>query len=63
MYGVIAQEVENAGLNELVHTDEEGYKAVDYTSLFMLKIAYLESYCSMLNLRVAELENKLNNKD
>ena len=42
LYGVIAQEVQEAGLDELVYTKEDGHLAVDYTSLMMLKIASLE---------------------
>ena len=60
VYGAIAQEIEGVGLGELVYTDQDGYKSVDYTSLLMLKIAYLESYCDTLNLRITELENKIN---
>ena len=48
-YGVIAQEVEEAGLDNLVSTNAEGKKAVDYISLLVLKIQALEK-------RVAELE-------
>ena len=66
MYGVIAQEVQEAGLNELVYTKEDGHLAVDYTSLMMLKIAYLENFCAHLNGKIVELEDKLakfENKD
>jgi hypothetical protein len=63
MYGVIAQEVESAGLEEIVHTDENGYKTVDYTSLLILKLGYLDRMCSYLNRRIVELEEKLNNKE
>ena len=42
-YGVIAQDVENVGLSELVATDVKGIKSVDYMSLLILKIAELES--------------------
>ena len=60
MYGVIAQDVQEAGLPELVHTtDDNGTLGVDYTSLFVLKIAYLEDFCAMLNGRVVELENRI----
>lgn len=66
-YGVIAQDVQEAGLPELVHiTDDKGTLGVDYTSLFILKIAYLEDFCAMLNGRIVELENRikeLENKD
>lgn len=48
-YGVIAQEVEAAGLPNLVSTNEEGVKSVDYISLLILKIEALEK-------RIAELE-------
>ena len=59
-YGVIAQDVQDAGLPELVHiTDDKGTLGVDYTSLFILKIAYLEDFCGMLNGRIVELENRI----
>lgn len=48
-YGVIAQEVEAVGLNNLVSTDKSGIKSVDYISLLILKIEALEK-------RIAELE-------
>lgn len=48
-YGVIAQEVEAVGLNNLVKEDEEGKKSVDYISLLILKIEALEK-------RIAKLE-------
>lgn len=41
-YGVIAQEVEKQGLEELVNTDANGVKSVDYISLLILKIEALE---------------------
>lgn len=41
-YGVIAQEVEEAGLDDLVSTDKEGIKSVDYISLICLEIAALK---------------------
>lgn len=47
-FGVIAQEVENAGLDELVKNDAEGIKSVDYTSLLILKIAELEKEIKVL---------------
>lgn len=55
-YGVIAQDLEAAGLANLVTTpvDEEGnetYKTVDYISFLTLKIAQLEK-------RIAELEHQ-----
>lgn len=48
-YGVIAQEVEAVGLSNLVSTNEEGVKSVDYISLLILKIEALEK-------RIAKLE-------
>lgn len=48
-YGVIAQEVEAVGLNNLVKKDEDGKKSVDYISLLILKIEALEK-------RIAKLE-------
>lgn len=42
MYGVIAQEVEKAELDNLVTTNDNGTKSVDYISLLCLKIAQLE---------------------
>lgn len=41
-YGVIAQEVEEAGLDNLVNTSPNGEKSVDYISFLILKIAQLE---------------------
>ena len=58
IYGVIAQELEAHGLDELVHIDEKGNKAVDYTSLMMLKIAFLENEIKLLNYRLEQLEKK-----
>lgn len=49
-YGVIAQDLESVGLENLVQSDEEGMKSVDYISMLCLKIAELEK-------RVKELEN------
>ena len=42
-YGVIAQDVEKAGLSELVTNGADGMKSVDYISLLILKIAELEN--------------------
>lgn len=62
VYGVIAQEVQEAGLDELVHTDDNGNLGVDYTSLLLLKIAYLEDLCGQMYGRILKLEDKLNDK-
>jgi hypothetical protein len=66
MYGVIAQDVQSVGLDNLVHKGEDNKLGVDYTSLYALKIAYLENMCNELNGKIVELENKINkleNKD
>jgi hypothetical protein len=60
-YGLIAQDVEQV-LPELVVTNEDGYKAVDYSELPLLTIQAvkdLKAENDALKLRVAELE-KLN---
>lgn len=62
VYGVIAQDVEAVGLEELVHTDENGDKAVDYTSFLTLRIAYLEKIINHLHYKLAMMEQKLNDK-
>jgi hypothetical protein len=62
VYGVIAQEVEAAGLNELVHTDERGMLSVDYTSFLILRIAYLEKLLGHMHTKIAQLEEKINKK-
>ena len=56
-YGVIAQDVQKAGLEELVH-ESNGNLGVDYTSLLMLKIAYLENTIKNLTEKIEKLENK-----
>ena len=48
-YGVIAQDVEKAGLTDLVTNGADGMKSVDYISLLILKIAELEN--ELKNLR------------
>lgn len=56
-YGVIAQEVEKAGLNELVHDDAaSGIKSVDYISLLVLKVAKLESMVEKLTKEINDLK-------
>ena len=53
-YGVIAQDLQNVGLDNIVHKNEQGELSVDYISLLVLKIADLEN-------KVKELTEKLNN--
>jgi hypothetical protein len=65
-YGVIAQEVLDAGLDELVHVKEDGTLGVDYTSLLILKVQALEDINSTLKRMLVELDEritKLENKD
>ncbi len=59
VYGVIAQDAENSGLNELVYTDENGKKSVDYTSLLLLKIAQLKKDIDVLRNAFGDLDGKL----
>jgi len=57
-YGLIAQDVEQV-LPELVATDSDGYKAVDYSKLPLLTIEAvkeLKAENDTLKQRVAELE-------
>ena len=54
-YGVIAQDVVKAGLNEIVHHNENGTLSVDYISLLILKMQSLEN-------EVKQLKEELNNK-
>ena len=60
IYGVIAQDVEQLGLEELVYTNDEGFKSVDYTSLMLLKIAYLENENKRLNHKLDLLTERFN---
>lgn len=55
--GVIAQEVEKANLEFAVVTGEDGMKAVDYTSICLLKIAYLEEKIKELDSIIKELKD------
>ena len=58
-YGVIAQEVNDAGLSELVHVKDDGMLGVDYISLLTLKLASLEYINTTYGERIEELENKI----
>lgn len=57
-YGVIAQDVEEAGLNNLVKIGNEDKKTVDYTSLLILKISQLEKEIKDLREELNELNSK-----
>jgi hypothetical protein len=59
-YGVIAQELRNIGMANIVHTNDEGFYGVDYTSLFILEIASLKREIQRLKNRVSELEKDKN---
>lgn len=51
-FGVIAQDVEKVGLTELVDSDNDGMKSVNYTSFLILKIAELEKEIKQLKSQI-----------
>lgn len=53
-YGVIAQELEKV-YPEMVNTDSEGFKSVNYNELVMVKIKYLEDKVARLEALVGRL--------
>lgn len=53
-YGVIAQELEKV-YPEMVNTDNEGFKSVNYNELAMVKIKYLEDKVARLEALVGRL--------
>lgn len=53
-YGVIAQELEKV-YPEMVNTDSEGFKSVNYNELAMVKIKYLEDKVARLEALVGRL--------
>lgn len=57
-YGVIAQDLEKVGLENLVVEDANGYKAVDYTALIMLELQRQRKVIAALEERLAEIEKK-----
>jgi hypothetical protein len=59
VYGIIAQELEEKGLSDIVYLKEDGHKAVDYTSLSMLKIAYLENENKILRHEIRKLADRI----
>lgn len=59
-YGVIAQDVQKAGLDNIVHSSDNGMLNVDYTSLLLLKIASMEETIKDLNIKIDLLTNRLN---
>lgn len=53
-YGIIAQELEEV-YPEMVHTDDKGFKSVNYDELAMVKIKYLEDKVARLEALVGRL--------
>ena len=47
-YGFIAQDLERQGLSELVDTDQNGYKKVDYNAALALAVGKLQQENRML---------------
>ena len=55
-YGVIAQHLQNAGLNNIVHKDDKGNLSVDYISFLILRIASLENTIRQLSKEIENLK-------
>lgn len=55
-YGVIAQDLEKVGLENLVVEDANGYKAVDYTALIMLELQRLRNEVKKLKATIKDLK-------
>lgn len=53
-YGVLAQDLERAELENLVYEDDEGIKSVDYTSLMILELQRLRNEVKELKEKLAE---------
>lgn len=51
-YGVIAQDLEEVGLKNLVIEDADGYKSVDYISLLVLEIQRLRNEVNTLKSKI-----------
>jgi hypothetical protein len=56
-YGVVAQEVEKV-LPELVHTDADGLKSVNYVDMLVLLVAQQKEAIEKLEKRISEMENR-----
>lgn len=52
-YGVIAQDLEEVGLKNLVVEDANGYKSVDYTALLILEIQRLRNEIDILKSKLS----------
>lgn len=61
-YGVIAQELQNVGLENLVEVDDDGYLGVDYISLIILKLAEMNEEMKKLKNELDDLKAKQVNK-
>ena len=53
-YGVVAQDLLDLGMNDLVKGDEKSYYSVDYISLLILKMQAMQN-------KIDELTKKINN--
>jgi len=60
-YGVIAQELQELGLDDVVVTDESGNLKVDYTSLLCIKCAQLSQELNILKHTCINLQDEINN--
>ncbi len=56
VYAAIAQDAENLHLNDIIKEDSNGIKSIDYNSLNLLKIAYLEEEVRNLRTMIEELK-------
>ena len=56
-YGFIAQELEEQGYIELVDTDSEGTKTVNYSAALSLTVAKLQAKINELEEQLKELRN------
>jgi hypothetical protein len=61
-YGVIAQELNDAGLTNVTKEGPDGYYGVDYTSFLILRIAYLEKMIGHMHSKIVQLEGQINEK-
>jgi hypothetical protein len=57
-YGFIAQELEEQGYTELVDTDDNGMKTVNYNAALSLVIDKMQAKIEELEKKILELENK-----
>jgi hypothetical protein len=59
MYGIIAQDLQEVGLGELVYSREDGTLAVDYTSFMILELARLRRDNELLLNHIAWLDERI----